>query len=243
MVTVNGLTDPYTHQGELHFSDEAGHPIVILCYAQKCPVLGHKDFVIMSNSSIVSIMRCDIQYHAESSGTIGAAPLRRLSTEPYHYTDTIDKNPKSGSAASKNPVTRELINATHESGCKCQPIFTPLLSDVDFLRMTGRRIRKSPKGRCNPKKDRQKLKVTRFPCLMSEIKLQQLLQRTSSSNEKEGDMDMTVKDGVRMSKFDIRAIKIGSKVSAQMKTDVNNFNSKYVGKDSVFPLKTEHHVY
>ena len=48
---------------------------------------------------------------------------------------------------------------------------------------------------------------------------------------------MTVKDGVRMSKFDIRAIKIGSNVSAQMKTDVNNFNSKYVGKDSVFPLK------
>jgi hypothetical protein len=72
---------------------------------------------------------------------------------------------------------------------------------------------------------------------MSEIQLQQLLQRTSSSNEKEGEMDMTVKDGVRMSKFDIRAIKIGSNVSAQMKTDVNNFNSKYVGKDSVFPLK------
>jgi hypothetical protein len=77
MVTVNGLTDPYTHQGELHFSDEAGHPIVILCYAQKGPVLGHKDFVLMSNSAIVS-MRCDIQYHAESSGAIGAVPLRRL---------------------------------------------------------------------------------------------------------------------------------------------------------------------
>jgi hypothetical protein len=102
--------------------------------------------------------------------------------------------------------------------------FTPSLSEVDFLRITGRRLRNPPKGRCNPKKDR--------PCLMSEIQLQQLLQRTSTSNEKEGDMDMTVKDGVRMSKFDIRAIKIGSKVSAQMKTDVNNFNSKYVGKES-----------
>jgi hypothetical protein len=43
MVTVNGLTDPYTHQGELHFSDESGHPIIIMCYAQKGPVLGRKD--------------------------------------------------------------------------------------------------------------------------------------------------------------------------------------------------------
>jgi hypothetical protein len=137
MATVNGLTDPYTHQGELHFSDEAGHPTVILCYAQKGPVLGHKDFVLMSNSAIVS-MRYDIQYHAESSVTIGAVPLRRLSTEPYHYTDTIFKNHKSGSAASKNPVTREHINSTHESGCKCQPRCTPSLSEVDFLRLTGR---------------------------------------------------------------------------------------------------------
>jgi hypothetical protein len=42
MVTVNGLTPPYTHQGELHFTEEAGLPIVILCYAQHGPVLGHK---------------------------------------------------------------------------------------------------------------------------------------------------------------------------------------------------------
>jgi hypothetical protein len=50
-------------------------------------------------------------------------------------------------------------------------------------------------------------------------------------------MDMTVKDGVKMSKLDIWAIKIGSKVTAQMKTDLLNFNKKYVGKDSVFPEK------
>jgi hypothetical protein len=35
MATVNGLTDPYTHQGELHFSDEAGHPIVILLRTER----------------------------------------------------------------------------------------------------------------------------------------------------------------------------------------------------------------
>jgi hypothetical protein len=50
-------------------------------------------------------------------------------------------------------------------------------------------------------------------------------------------MDMTVKDGVKMSKFDVRAIKIGSKVMVVMKTDLLNFNKKYVGKDSVFPEK------
>ncbi len=54
-------------------------------------------------------------------------------------------------------------------------------------------------------------------------------------------MDMTVKDGVKMSKFDIRAIKIGSKVSVEMKTYLYDFNKKYVGKDSVFPRKTELH--
>jgi hypothetical protein len=72
---------------------------------------------------------------------------------------------------------------------------------------------------------------------MSEIRLQQLLQRTSSNGEDEEAMDMTVKDGIKMSKFDIRAIKIGSKVTVVMKTDLLNFNKKYVGKDSVFPEK------
>jgi hypothetical protein len=70
---------------------------------------------------------------------------------------------------------------------------------------------------------------------MTEIQLQQLLQRTSSSNQDEEGMDMTVKDGIKMSKYDIRVVRIGSKVSPQMKTDVYNFNKKYVGKDSVFP--------
>ncbi len=71
MVTVNGLTSPYNEQGELHFEDEAGVPVVILCYAQIGPVLGHKDFVLVCNSTIVD-MECDINYHAKSSKLIGA---------------------------------------------------------------------------------------------------------------------------------------------------------------------------
>jgi hypothetical protein len=50
-------------------------------------------------------------------------------------------------------------------------------------------------------------------------------------------MDMTIKDGIKMNKFDIRAIKICSKVTAQMRTNLHDFNKKYVGKESDFPEK------
>jgi hypothetical protein len=79
MVTVNGLTPSYNKQGELHFEDEAGVPVVILCYAQIDPVLGHKDFVLICNSTIVD-MECDINYHAKSSKLIGAVQLRRTTS-------------------------------------------------------------------------------------------------------------------------------------------------------------------
>jgi hypothetical protein len=236
MVTVNSLPPPYTQQGELHFTDEAGLPIVILCYAQHGPVLGNKDFVLIANSTVVA-MECDINYHAKASGSVGAVPLKRTSSEPYHYSDSIKKiqiNPKR--AESQTPTDQQHTNATGES-CTCQPRFAPQLQEVDFLRITGRKLRQPPKGRSNPKKDRQKLKGTKFICFMSEIQLQQLLQCTSSNGEDEEAMDMTVKEGVKMSKFDIRALKIGSKVTMAMKTDLLNFNKKYVGKDSVFPEK------
>ena len=235
MVTVNGLTPAYTHQGELHFVDDAGLPIVILCYAQHGPVLGHKDFVLIANSTIVA-MECDINHHAKASGSIGAVPLKRTSSEPYHYADSISKDHTKPDAAQRSSTTAPLHSLT-SGRCSCQPRFAPKLHEVDFLRITGRRLRKPPKGRINPKKDRQKLKATKFTCFMSEIQLQQLLQRTSSNGDDEEAMDMTVKDGVKMSKFDIRAIKIGSKVSVEMKTYLYDFNKKYVGKDSVFPEK------
>ncbi len=237
MVTVNGLTPPYTHQGELHFKDEAGLPIATLCYAQHGPVLEHKNFVWISNSTVVAI-ECDINYHAKASDSVGAVPLKRTSSEPYHYSDSIKKIQvkPNHQAESQTPTDQQHTNATGES-CTCLPRLAPQLQEVDFLRITGRKLRKPPKGRSNPKKDRQKLKGTKFTCFASEIQLQQLLQRTSSNGEDEEAMDMTVKDGVKMSKFDIRAIKIGSKVTVMMKTDLINFNKRYVGKDSVFPEK------
>jgi hypothetical protein len=190
----------------------------------------------MANSTVVA-MECDINYHAKASGSVGAVPLKRTSSEPYHYSDSVKKTQaKPKQAESQPPTDQQHTNATGES-CTCLPRLAPQLQEVDFLRITGTRLRKPSEGRSNPKKDRQKLKGTKFTCFMSEIQLQQLLQRTSSNGEDEEAMDMTVKDGVKMIKFDIRAIKIGSKVTVVMKTDLLNFNKKYAGKDSVFPEK------
>ncbi len=44
---------------------------------------------------------------------------------------------------------------------------------------------------------------------MPEIALQGLLDRTNAGEQDEEVMDMTVINGVRMSKYDIRALKVG----------------------------------
>ncbi len=49
---------------------------------------------------------------------------------------------------------------------------------------------------------------------MSEIALQGLLDRTNADEQDEEAMDMIVINGVRMSKYDIRALKVGLKVTA-----------------------------
>jgi hypothetical protein len=50
-------------------------------------------------------------------------------------------------------------------------------------------------------------------------------------------MDMTTIDGVRVSKYSVKAIKIGKKLSAQMRAEFERFNAEHVGEDSVFPTK------
>ncbi len=40
-----------------------------------------------------------------------------------------------------------------------------------------------------------------------------------------------------LSKYSIKAIKVGEKVSAQMREEFEQFNSEHVGEDSVFPTK------
>jgi hypothetical protein len=52
-------------------------------------------------------------------------------------------------------------------------------------------MRKSSKDRINPKKDKNRLKVSRYTCFMSEVQLQALLDRTKPSKGDEEAMDMT----------------------------------------------------
>ena len=94
-------------------------------------------------------------------------------------------------------------------------------------------MRKSRKGRDNPKKDKSRLKVSRYTCFMSEVQLQGLLDRTKPSKGDEEAMDMTTIDGIRVSKYSIKAIKVGVKVSAQMRKEFEQFNSEHVGEDNV----------
>ncbi len=100
-------------------------------------------------------------------------------------------------------------------------------------------MRKSRRNKNNPKKDKDRLKVSRHTCFMYEVQLQGLLDRTKPLQGDEEAMDMTTINGIRVSKYSIKAIKIGEKVSAQMREEIEQFNSEHVGEDSVFPTKME----
>ncbi len=65
---------------------------------------------------------------------------------------------------------------------------------------------------------------------MSEIALQGLLDRTNADEQDEEAMARTVINGVRMSKYDIRALKVGLKVTSEMLRELTEFNQNYVGK-------------
>jgi hypothetical protein len=70
---------------------------------------------------------------------------------------------------------------------------------------------------------------------MSEVQLQCLLDRTKPSQGDEEAMNMTTINGIRVSKYSIKAIRVGEKVSAQMREEFEQINSEDVGEDSVFP--------
>jgi hypothetical protein len=89
MVTIQGDSPAYTHQGELQFSDENKNPLILLCYVQERPIPGHELFVLISNNTLVDI-NADINFHARASKEIGVLPLRRTTSEAYHYQDYLD---------------------------------------------------------------------------------------------------------------------------------------------------------
>ena len=264
MVTVNGNSPAYTRMGELHFTDLDNNPIVTLCYVQDQPIHGIDNFVLISNNTLDAI-QTDINYHSSMCAHVGIMPLKRLVSQPYHYSDKVKHarlnnsdailhlkesdqvTDKQSTTVSDGNAAMLAVEETESKAkgeetpstcqCACQPRLAEQLLEVDFLRITGRRMRKSRKGRANPKKDKNRLKVSRYTCFMSEVQLQGLLDRTKPSKGDEEAMDMTTIDGIRVSKYSIKAIKVGVKVSAQMRKEFEQFNSEHVGEDSVFPTK------
>ena len=180
-------------------------------------------------------MKADINYHAETSKQGKILPLKRLTSQPYHYEDDSDTKGKLDLTNNKllhSVATESYTNATeiapvmeqdsvqfenedHENGSTTEVMTemdTEQLTEVEVIRITGRRLRKPPKGRKNPKKDKQRLKIFRQICFMSELQLQSLLDRTKPLDGEDEGMDMTTVNGERISKYDIRAMKVGSKV-------------------------------
>ena len=168
MVTIQGDSPAYTHQGELHFSDEKGNPIIILlCYVQEKPIPGHEDFVLISNNTLVD-MNADINFHARASKEVGVLPLRRTVDEPFHYNDEEGTTAKSEVAAFLAKEHRDTScrnRPTPKNGCRCEPITFPNLTEVGIYHLTGRRKRASRKGRTNPKKDKAEAQSFPIPLL------------------------------------------------------------------------------
>ena len=278
MITVNGDTPPYNNMGELHFNDNKGNPVVLLCYVQDQPIHGYKHFALLSSDSLVDIA-ADINYHAKTSKDGQILPLKRETEMPYHYSDTAtngnlaavglfaEENAKDKSqepkhqrklwaAAIRQRVLEQseayLDNTPSEKRsplniikvndhpcetsqeCTCKP---RILKEIEYVRLRNKKPKRSHGSKDNPKKDKPRTQTKYGACFMSEIQLQNLLDRTKGSEEDEGDMDMTLINGVRMSKFDIRAVKVGKRVPENMKQSLNEFNQQYVGSHSVFPEK------
>ncbi len=225
MITVNGDTPPYNNMGELHFNDNKGNPVVLLCYVQEQPIHGYNHFALISSDSLVDIA-ADINYHAKISKEGQILPLKRETEIPYHYSDILtdkifstvnlfkEENTESEGKTQTSRDTSEENNEPCESsqGCTCKP---RILREIEYVRLKNKKPKRSCSGHDNPKKDKPRTQTKYGACFMSEIQLQNLLDRTKGSEEDEGDMDMTLIDGVRMSEFDIRAVKVGKRVSAK----------------------------
>ncbi len=85
MVTVNRNSPSYN---ELHFIDEDKNPIITLCYVQTQPIKRIADFVLIRNNILVAI-QTDLNYHSSMCVHVGIVPLRRLVSQPYHYSDKV----------------------------------------------------------------------------------------------------------------------------------------------------------
>jgi hypothetical protein len=180
MVTVKGLSPDYNHQGELHTTDENGIPLVILCYVQEQPIMGHDTFILLSNNTIVD-SNIDINQHAKTSKEIGAVPLKRLKSSPYHHMDTYSANQTTDDSIPLNDIAFDVTHLAMHAAFDAK---------ARHLQQTGKRLRRSTKVR----RKRFKARTTESwlssewdSAFMSEIALQGLLDRTKADEQDEED--------------------------------------------------------
>ncbi len=137
MVTVNGLSLDYNHQGELHTTDKNGIPLVILCYVQEQPIMGHDTFILLSNNTIVD-SSIDINHHAKTSKEVGAVPLKRLKSSPYHHMDTYTANQTTDDSI---PLKDNAFDVTHLA------MHAAFDAKARHLQHTGKRLWRNTKVR------------------------------------------------------------------------------------------------
>jgi hypothetical protein len=157
----------------------------------------------------------DINYHAKTSKEGEILPLKRENDTAYHYSDistnrispTINLFGKEDTET--NNETRDPLDGLEENQKSCEPsqrctCKPRILSEIEYVRVKNKKPKRSHGDRDNPKKDKPRTQIKYGACFMSEIQLQNLLDRTKGSEENEGDMDMTLIDGVRMSRFEVK---------------------------------------
>ncbi len=191
----------------------------------------HDTFILLSNNTIVD-SNIEINYHAKTSKEVGAVPLKRLKSSPYHHMDTYSANESTDDSSSFKDNAFDVSQLAMHAALDAKA--------QHLQQHTGKRLRNNAKAR---RKRNTALTTGSWlssewdPAFMSEIALQGLLDRTKADEQDEEAMDMTVINGMRMSKYDIRALKVGQNVPAQMRNDLAEFNKNFAGEGSVFPIK------
>ncbi len=151
---------------------------------------------------------------------------------PYHYTDAVVGNLPD--EAPDFDFSNHTLHSTFEA-------------TAQHLQRTGKRVRHAKRSRSRgprPTKAKELSNCGEWdPAFMSEIALQGLLDRTNADEQDKEALDMTVINGVRMSKYDIRALKVGLKVTPEMLHELTEFNKTMLAKTACFRTKMEPHAY
>jgi hypothetical protein len=146
MVTVNGLSPDYIHQGELHTTDENGIPLVILCYVQEQPIMGHDTFILLSNNTSVDC-DIDINHHARTSKETGPVSLRRLTRNPFHHME---------SPAPKDSADKGASIEANDFDMSQLAMYSTFDAKARYLQLTGKRMRRNNKTRRTKNSTRSK---------------------------------------------------------------------------------------